>query len=260
MSTDIANWLLANIVSNPQVLKSLIALIILIVAIFLFSRKPTEKDTFRHGLGASLFVFAIFGFLHANVADLADVFTAWATIVLAGIAALSFEESRRLRKQYKEREERDRKERLLNEIIQWAIDVSNCEFMTDVSDLREIASKYIGTKEEGNIRQKDTNFKRELKAAMIVDMGNILIRYRAFKVRNLYIVDVADTFGGDLKKATELLCIHVQAHTRLLEKLQDQYDELHEERVNKHSPYLEQYALDATKEAVKLKRRNIRLV
>ncbi len=163
----------------------------------------------------------------------------------------------RIIKSDRQRESRDRKERLLNEIIEWAIDVSQCEFMADVSDLREIVSKYIGTKQEGDIRQKDANFKKDLKAAMIVDMGNVLIRYRAFTVRNLYIVDVADTFGGDLKKATDLLCIHVQAHTRLLEKLQDQYDELHEERVSKHSPYLEQYALNVTKEAVKLKRKDI---
>ena len=124
MSADIANWLQVNIVNNPQVLKSLIALIILIVAIFLFSEKPTEKNLFRSRRvwGALLFVFAIFVFLFANIADLADAFIVWATIVLAGVAVFSFEESRRLRKQYKEREELDRKERLLNEIIEWASD------------------------------------------------------------------------------------------------------------------------------------------
>jgi hypothetical protein len=51
---------------------------------------------------------------------LADVFIVWATIVLAGVAVFSFEESRRLRKQYKEREERDRREKLLDDIQGWA--------------------------------------------------------------------------------------------------------------------------------------------
>ncbi len=133
MISDVADWVLINVLTNFQVSTSLIALIILIVASFLFSRKPTEKSTFGHGLGASLFVFSLFVFLLANIADLADVFTAWATIVLAGIAALSFEESRRLRKQYKEREERDRKERLLNEIIQWAEDINNASLVPDIS-------------------------------------------------------------------------------------------------------------------------------
>lgn len=120
MSADIVNWLQVNILGNTQVIRSLIALIILVVAIFFFSEKPMEKNTFRRSLGASLFVFAIFVFLFANITDLADVFTAWATIVLAGIAALSFEESRRLRKQYKAREERDRKERIIRDIVEWA--------------------------------------------------------------------------------------------------------------------------------------------
>jgi hypothetical protein len=97
----------------------------MIVAYFLFSEKPTEKIPFRRRrvLGALLFVFAIFVFLHANIADLADVFTVWATLVLAGVAVFSFEESRRLREENRQREERERKERLLNEILEWAIDV-----------------------------------------------------------------------------------------------------------------------------------------
>lgn len=122
MGIDIANWLQVNILNNPQVLESLIALIIMIVAFFLFSKKPTEHNLFRSRRvwGTLLFVFGIFVFLYANIADLADVFTVWATIVLAGVAVFSFEESRRLRKQYKEREGRDRKERLLNDIQNWA--------------------------------------------------------------------------------------------------------------------------------------------
>lgn len=128
MSADIANWLQVNIVNNPQVLKSLIALIILIVAYFLFSEKPTEKNPFRRRRvwGAILFVFGMFVFLFAYIADLADVFTVWATLVLVGVAVFSFEESRRLRKQYKEREERDRKERYLEKIVSWAKDILNC--------------------------------------------------------------------------------------------------------------------------------------
>ena len=180
--------------------------------------------------------------------NIGDLITLLAVIVALGLGLASLRQTQMLQK-------RERTERLLNEIIKWAIDVSQCEFMTDVSDLREISSKYIGTEQEGDTKQKDSNFKKELEAAMIVDYGNILVRYRAFQVRNLYILDVADVFGGGLKKATDLLCVHVQAHTILLKKLQDQYDKLHEERVDKHSPYLERYALDVTKEVIKLKRK-----
>ena len=150
----------------------ILALIILIVAIFLFSRKPTEKSTFRHGLGASLFVFAIFVFLHANIADLADVFTAWATIVLAGIAALSFEESRRLRKQYKEREEWDRKERLLNEISEWAIDIYKCNFGREITRVGE-----------GEIEKIEHE---------MISLGNLLMEHQALSARGERIKVIAN--------------------------------------------------------------------
>ena len=112
MISDVANWVLINVLTNTRVFTSLLALIILIFAGFLISdKKPAKKVPSKRTLGAVLFVFAIFVFLYANIADLADVFTVWATLILAGVAIFSFEESRRLRKQYTEREERDRKER-----------------------------------------------------------------------------------------------------------------------------------------------------
>ncbi len=123
MDINISNWLQVNIINNHQIVQSLIAIIILIIASFLFSKKSIEKSLFsnRRIWGAILFVFSIFIFLFANIADLADVFTVWATIVLAGVAVFSFEEGRRLRKQYTEKEQSDRKERRLNEIVEWAL-------------------------------------------------------------------------------------------------------------------------------------------
>jgi len=99
------------------------------------SEKPRKKISSKRTLGAVLFVFAIFIFLYANIADLADVFTVWATLVLAGVAIFSFEESRRLREENRQKEERDRKERLLNEIIEWATDVAKCESLSPISEL-----------------------------------------------------------------------------------------------------------------------------
>ncbi len=124
MLSDVANWILVNVLINPRVFTSLLALIILIVARFLVFEKPTKQIPFKRLLGTVLFVFATFVFLYVNIDDLADVFTVWATLILAGVAVFSFEESRRLREENKQREERDRKERLLNEIIEWAEDVA----------------------------------------------------------------------------------------------------------------------------------------
>jgi preprotein translocase subunit YajC len=128
MWADIADWIKVNILNNPQVFKSIIALIIMMVGLFLFSKRPTERKLLKNKRvwGTFLFVCGIVLFLQANLTDLADVFTVLATIVLAAVAVFSFEESRRLRKQYAEREERDRKERLLKEISDWAEDAFRC--------------------------------------------------------------------------------------------------------------------------------------
>ncbi len=60
MISDVADWDLINMLINPRVSMSLLALIILIVAGFLMSEKPIKKYSFKRILGAVLFVFAIF--------------------------------------------------------------------------------------------------------------------------------------------------------------------------------------------------------
>ena len=62
------------------------------------------------GAGMTLFV---------RSAELRDILTAFAAIVAVIIAAFSIEESRRIRQDSIERESRDRKERLVNEVAKW---------------------------------------------------------------------------------------------------------------------------------------------
>ena len=190
MSADIANWLQVNIVNNPQILQSLIALIILIVASFLMSEKPTKKIPSKRILGAALFVFAIFIFLYANIASLANVFTVWATLVLAGVAVFSFEESRRLRKENRQREERERKERLLNEIIKWAENISKCGIEPGIElylDYRIAgAHNYITTEIED-----DEGKPEKVIAAEIKHRKQLLSQYLRYSKKIKYMCKIA---------------------------------------------------------------------
>lgn len=135
MITFVLNFASTNISIITRVVTSLLALIILIVAAFLMSEKATKNNSSTHILGSVLFVFATFVFLYANIQNLADVFTVWATLILAGVAILSFDESRRLREENMQREERERKERLqerllreLDQISEWAQSLVNFTF------------------------------------------------------------------------------------------------------------------------------------
>lgn len=131
MSADIANWLQVNIINNPQVFKSLIALIIMILAGFLSFGKPKKSIFVKRFVGVALFVFGMFLFLYANIDNLAGVFTVWATLILAGVAVFSFEESRRLRRENRQIEGRRSKESSLIEIIKWAEDIDTVSLASD---------------------------------------------------------------------------------------------------------------------------------
>jgi hypothetical protein len=79
--------------------------------------------------------YQIFEYLN----EWALVLSASATFILAGAAFLTIHNSNEREKRRREeeltREERDRKERLLNEIIEWVIDISKGDFDRDMDSL-----------------------------------------------------------------------------------------------------------------------------
>jgi len=107
--------------SNGQLDISIIVVVFAIIgAILLLVGTKQDKRLLRFlgigfliGAGVSLFI---------KSAELRDILTALSAVIAIFIAAFSFDESRRLRQETNDREKRDKKERLLNEIIEWASD------------------------------------------------------------------------------------------------------------------------------------------
>lgn len=94
---------------------ALIGAILLAVAMAVANRKNKRilrmvGIAFLMGAGVSLFVMS---------AELREILTAFAALVAVIIAAFSINESRRIRQDSFERESRDRKERLVNEVTEW---------------------------------------------------------------------------------------------------------------------------------------------
>ncbi len=259
MISDVANWVLINVLTNTRVFTSLLALIIMIVASFLLSKKSTEKSPFRSRRvwGVLLSVFAMFIFLFANIADIADVFTVWATLVLAGAAILSFEESRRLRKQYKEKEEHDRKEGILNEIIEWAIDVGKCGLEKDLPDTSRISDMNEG------------------KLHLAYSLNILAKTFQSLRGRNQYTSQIVLTFSSDLQKAAKALINDIEEHINLLDALsgiitvkfvsitKDNLEEYLAQlnmavtQIGEHKLRLEESTSKVIKEAVKIKTKDI---
>lgn len=89
-----------------------------IIAITLFVMGSWKNNRMLRTLGISLYVaFGVCLFIFWT--DLREIITAFAAVAAVIIAAYSINESRLMRKESMERESRDRKERLVNEVTNW---------------------------------------------------------------------------------------------------------------------------------------------
>ena len=122
----------------------------------------------------------------------------------------------------------EKRERLLNEIIEWSINVFNCDIealqLVNVND----AKAYI---------------------------MNLQQRYEAFNVKSKYIIKMASLFGRDLRIAVEKVTYDLGEHIKNLHHLYK--DEVDAEEVGKHRYTLKQSANKLIEEAAKIKTKDI---
>jgi len=133
----------------------------------------------------------------------ADALIVWASLALAVAAFLSFEESRRLRRDNVDREAREKKERLLNKVIDWAVDVSS----------RKVTVGML--KPEWLI---ETRTDREEIMRFIQIFGNLelLSEYGVLAQRSKYISLIASHSSNALGKAVDKVCRKINSHCEVL--------------------------------------------
>lgn len=246
MWTDIADWLKVNILNDPQVFKSILALIFMIAGLLLFAKRTTERNLLKNKRvwGTMLFICGLVVFLQANITDIADVFTVLATIVLAGVAVFSFEESRRLRKQYREREERDRKERLLREKRRREEELAKEKRDRDERFLNEIIewgveSIKIGTPIESAVfvGKMEEEAERRLVLNSLASLRN---DFTAMIAISLYVSKLGLTFGKKLQSSIDKLdealreqeIIAIKCQRMVMEKKTNEFDDAWEELID----------------------------
>jgi len=181
-----------------------------------------------------------FGFIPAQ--KIFDFFDAWATILyagvtllLAGVAVWSIMDNRYARRI-------DRKERLLNEIIEWA------------EDIRKSSSESI----DPNEIIFDTPIEQ-----MATQRGfyNLRLRYQAISVKSEYMEGIAKkVFGNELLFATEIV---TQKLGEIIYILKDYLtnrgasQKEKNEEVETYKQSLDNYAEDLIREATKIKTKDI---
>lgn len=155
--------------------------------------------------------------------NLATAMVAFATLLLAFVAAMSIDT---IRAQDKLR----RKEALLNDIIEWATDVIECEVESPFSALQ------TGVKDE-----------RVLMALLNL---SLLSKYRVVGARSEYAEGIALTFGKSLQSAVKKITDELAATVEFLQK---HLDSATAEEIRKHRESLVLSALAVIREATQIK-------
>jgi len=161
-------------VEQIYLLASLLLLSFLSVGVIIYGRIRGKRSYINAGF-AILLLSVIFFFIY--LPEYASLFSAWAAMAVAIAAYTSIEENRRLRRDNKEREERDRKETLVNEIIKWAMEVANC-------------SAQVGLPLVPGLSEK---------AGQRRSLLNLYLKYQAISTQNTYVKHVAAQFGNNTK-------------------------------------------------------------
>jgi len=195
----------------------------------------------KYWLGIVIAIFVGFGF--ASLYGNWSAFSALATLVLALAAFWSIRENRRIR-------DEDRKERLLNEIIEWAVDIATCgseKKFTDMTSIKDVDQLFL--------------FNRAFAA-------ELMLSFEAMIGKSQYISKVALTFGQDFEKTVEELIRDLKLHVDLL----DQYQQILADKtgdtlldkiastvkkIGEHNLQLGKSTNRVIEEAVKIKSRHI---
>lgn len=150
------------------------------------------------------------------------------------------EQEKRRREEELAKEKRDKKERLLNEIIEWAIDVGKCGKRADLSDLLHIAA------------DKQESF-------LPIRMTEAALNIGLIEGRNEYISTTALNFGQELQEDVDRLIDCLEAYRELLAAESKGVPTAPEsiEKVESHDRQLLTLASNVIKKAVKIKTRDI---
>ncbi len=213
-----------------------------------------------------------------NISDWLDKIlsdpVAIATLVLALVTAiLAFAAFRSINEQRKDRIE-DRKERLLNEIIEWAEDVLECIVEDNSEYVRDYVAKhddkYSRLANKGNIDPLIAGYRMSINK-----LNEFIFKLSLIGVKSHYIKDIASIplIGQDLKCAVANLINELELHielqrTNLENKIPESVKEGEEpdiylvsityvENIANHLPKLKLSAKKVIEEATKLRTKDI---
>ena len=206
---------------------------LIILAIGFFRKKRTVEV-----VGISLLIAVLIAFF-VESQEVRDILVSFAIVVVAIISAANINESRNIRKESAEKEKRDRKERLLNEIIDWA------------EDIRKISSESIAPSE---IVLDDPT----MQIAPQMDFLRLRKSYQDLNTKSVSVKAIAKIFGGNLLSAVEKVIQKLDETIETLKGyLTSKASKENSEKIEEYKESLDSCTEELIIEATKIKTREI---
>lgn len=185
--------------------------------------------------------------------DAGDWITLVAVIVALSIGVTSIRQTRNIRQQ-------EYKNRLINDVILWAGEVSRCSLGPNepaITQIRASVERFLRTPPGPGVEPSEATrawqgLKVDFDIDRICEAGMTSLDLMALDTRNQYIKNISGSLGRQLEKTVELLIVHIDAHKRLLDRVVKNPSKREITRVTAHEPYLTKFAANVTNEACKL--------
>ena len=145
--------------ANEAIRNAIVILSIVVVGITIIFYSNVTRNRNINTLGFAFFLFAVFVTID-KYEGFAVKISAFATLIVAFAAFAAIEENRHLRSEKRQQEERDRKERLLNEMIEWAEDITAFNIEADIN-------LYLNLLSIGGKSKKEQEVERSHRAVLL---------------------------------------------------------------------------------------------
>ena len=213
----LAQWLNICYLSTNKSLfeaisNALIIFSIIIVGMTIILYGNVIKNRNLNILGFIIFLLAVFVFID-KYEGVAVKISAFAALLVAFAAFAAIDENSRLRLERRQQEERDRKERLLNTVITWGIDIAKCE--------SELPLPFLPVPELFRLGEKSA--KVAVEHINAVTRVNLALRYQTLDAKSEYIKSIAKkfdkNFGGNLLPLVEQTANKLAENIIIINKL-----------------------------------------
>lgn len=174
------------------------------------------------------------------IALVAAILVGGGTLTLAFMTWKSIHQTRSIH-------ERERRERLLNEILDWARDVATCAFSIPAPMMFEDITAGLET----------PTVEKMVQRARVTTYTNLRLRYQIAARKSKYIENIASSFSGNLDDAVKKLSKQLNNVISALQKCSRDLDDISKtENLKRAEDSLRKKADILVEEAVKIKTRD----